>query len=71
MSFGPATKDRAISRKYTGLELIGGFDCNPNYPHKCVDLLVHGGSSIRKSLCVGDSIHIMGDGEICGDLVVK
>ena len=70
MSFAPASAGRGVSRTFTNLELNGGYDCHPDYYCKAVDLLVHGGARIKKSLCVEGNINVAGliSGQVCGNI---
>lgn len=65
-----ATQSYHISERLTSLELIGGRDCDMIFAQKLPDLLIWGGASINKSLCLGGDATIAGDTLIGGNLVV-
>lgn len=65
-----ASKSLHISKTLTSVELIGGRECNPEYPLRPPDLLVYGGARIMKNSCFVGDINIGGDINVEGNLSV-
>jgi len=66
-----ATKDLHIDKRFTALELIGGYDCYPDMPQRRPDLSVAGGFRVGKTACFeGDVTLFQGDTTVEGNLTV-
>lgn len=73
MSFSSASQSSGVSKTYTNIELVGGYDCHPDYSCKAVDLLVQGGGRIKKSLCIEGNLNVGGliTGQLCGNIFTE
>lgn len=66
-----ATRDFHVDKRFTALEIIGGYDCTPDMPSRRPDLTVNGGMRVMKTACLeGPMTLIKGDGTIEGNLTV-